>query len=178
VSEIGVRESEYIKSEGLQNIEKGLNGFIRVEYYISLKDYDPVQPPEFLPDNVKVAFIEGTKCQAIGCFNAAGAMFRLSIDLATKSMLPEGDSNGLNSKIRRNLGLRLPWLFENKLLPEALRELSNCIKEDGNDGAHEGTLSKPDAEDMVDFSFALFERIYTEPERLRLAKLRRDERRG
>jgi hypothetical protein len=53
-----------------------------------------------------------------------------------------------------------------------------CIKEDGNDGAHEGTLKKEDAEDILDFTVALLSRLYTEPERLRLAKLRRDKRRG
>jgi hypothetical protein len=100
-------------------------------------------------------------------------------DLATKSMLPElQDGNSPSYKIRRNLGLRLPWLFEQKKLPDALHELSLCIKEDGNDGAHEGTLKKEDAEDILDFTVALLSRLYTEPERLRLAKLRRDKRRG
>ena len=93
-------------------------------------------------------------------------------------MLPEADGDGLNSKVRRNLGLRLPWLFDRNLLPEALRELSSCIKEDGNDGAHEGSLQKEDAEDLLDFTTALLERLYTEPERLRLAKERREARRG
>jgi hypothetical protein len=68
-------------------------------------------------------------------------------------------------------------LFDNKILPEALHELSGCIKEDGNDGAHEGTLRKADAEDLLDFTAALLERLYTEPERLRLAQSRRDARR-
>jgi hypothetical protein len=92
--------------------------------------------------------------------------------------LPESDSNGLNAKIRRSLGLRLKWLFEQSLLPNALEDLSSCIKEDGNDGAHEGTLGKEDAEDILDFTFALLERMYTEPERLRLAKERREARRA
>ena len=104
-------------------------------------------------------------------------MFRLCVDLATKSMLPAEDAPGLNAKTRRDLGLRLPWLFESGRLPEALRYLSSCIKEDGNDGAHAGSLSEADAADLLDFSIALLERIYTEPERLRLAKERRDARR-
>jgi hypothetical protein len=55
-----------------------------------------------------------------------------------------------NSKQRRDLGLRLPWLFDNGLLPADLRELAHCIKEEGNDGAHAGTLAKEDAEDLLD----------------------------
>ena len=97
------------------------------------------------------------------------------ITLGLIHRLPE---RGLNAKTRRDLGLRIPWLFENGHLPEALKELSSCIKEDGNDGAHGGNLSEADAADLLDFSAALLERIYTEPERLRLAKERREARRA
>ena len=121
---------------------------------------------------------EGATCLAVGCYNAAGTMFRLCVDLATKSMLPTEEAPGLNTKTRRDLGLRLPWLFANGLLPEALKDLSSCIKEDGNDGAHAGNLTEDDASDLLDFSVSLLERIYTEPERLRLAKERRDARRS
>ena len=104
-------------------------------------------------------------------------MFRLCIDLVTSSFLPEENSNGLNNRIRRSLGLRLPWLFDNNLLPETLRDLSSCIKEDGNDGAHAGTLEESDAEDILDFTRALLERLYTEPKKLELAAERRAARR-
>lgn len=104
-------------------------------------------------------------------------MFRLCIDLVTRALLPEEETEGLNKRTRRNLGLRLPWLFDNGLLPETLRELSTCVREDGNDAAHAGTLTKQDAEDLLDFTTVLLERIYSEPERLRLAKERRLKRR-
>ncbi len=109
---------------------------------------------------------------AIGCNNAAATMFRLCLDLATKALLP-AQAEGLNGNIKRNLGFRLPWLFDNKLLPEALRELSTCIKDDGNDGAHEGILTKEDTADILDFTFILLERLYTEPKRVELAGQRR-----
>ena len=107
-------------------------------------------------------------------------MFRLCVDLVTKSMLPAEDAPalGLNARTRRDLGLRIPWLFESGRLPEALKDLSSCIKDDGNDGAHAGNLSEADVADLLDFSAALLERIYTEPERLRLAKERREARRS
>jgi len=72
----------------------------------------------------------------------------------------------------------LPWLFDNSLLPEAVRQLSACIKDDGNDGAHAGTLTRAEAEDLLDFTRVLFERLYTEPMRLRLAQERRETRRS
>ncbi len=116
-------------------------------------------------------------CLAVSCYNAAGTMFRLCVDLATRSLLPEGEIAGLNPKVRRDLGLRLPWLFANNTLPTALHDLSTCIKDDGSDGAHAGTLGKDDAEDLLDFTMALLERLYTEPEVLKLAKERREARR-
>ena len=62
-------------------------------------------------------------------------------------------------------------------MPNDLRELSTSIREDDNDGAHAGTLKKEDAEDLLDFSGALLERLYIEPEKLRLAGKRREARR-
>ena len=101
--------------------------------------------PDHLPEEIEAAFREGAMCLAVSCHNAAATMFRLCVDLATRSLLPTVETPGLNAKVRRDLGLRLPWLFQNQLLPTTLHDLSACIKEDGNDGAHAGNLSKADA---------------------------------
>ena len=158
----------------LDSLPVAVNRVADVKEYINLKHMASQAPPEHLPDNVDAAFREGASCLSIDCHNAAGTMFRLCIDLATREMLPDGVVEGLNARTRRDLGLRLPWLFDNGRLPEALRELSLCIKDDGNDGAHQGTLTKDDAHDILDFTYVLLERIYTEPKRLALAKERRD----
>lgn len=178
LSEKGNEESTIIRQAGLSKLSVTANNLVNVESYVSLKDAKSITPPDHLPPDILSVFAEGATCLAVGCFNAAGTMFRLCVDLATQSLLPEADDNGLNSKIRRNLGFRLPWLFEHALLPIALKELSSSIKDDGNDGAHDGSLGKEDAEDLLDFTFALLERMYTEPERLRLAKERRGSRRA
>lgn len=115
----------------------------------------------------------------MGCPNAAGTMFRLCVDLATQALLPGEDAPSQpNSKQCRDIGLRLPWLFEHGLLQEDLHELSRCIKEDGNDGAHRGTLTAHDAEELQDFARMLLERLYTTPARIAQAKKRREERRN
>ena len=175
----GIDEKEHIKKHGgLPNIKGSISRLIRVEGFISLKDAAGAEPPDHLPENIRAAFIEGTTCLAVKCYNAAGTMFRLCIDLATRPLLPEADEDGLNRRVRRDLGLRLPWLFDHGKLPDGLRDLSTCVKEDGNDGAHAGTLGSEDAADLLDFTTALMERIYTEPRRLELAKQRREERRN
>jgi hypothetical protein len=178
LSDKGIEEGKFLQKVGPANVEKSLNNFIRVERYVSLRDTETTPPPEHVPENISAIFTEGATCLAVQCYNAAGTMFRLCVDLSTRAMLPEGEAAGLNQRVRRDLGLRLPWLFEAGFLPKELRELSACIREDGNDGAHAGTLKKADAEDLLDFTIALLERLYTEPARLRLAEKRRQERRG
>ncbi|GMT42838.1 MAG: hypothetical protein IEMM0002_1249 [bacterium] len=178
VSESVDGDYKYVRGTGLLNIKEAVNRYVNIESFVSLKDTVKTKPPEHVPENVEAVFREGATCISLGCNNAAGAMFRLCIDLATKEMLPKEEVERLNRRTRRDLGLRLPWLFDNEYLPEALRNLSTCVREDGNDGAHAGTLSADDAADLLDFTCALLERIYTEPERLRIAQERRNKRRG
>lgn len=177
VKQTSIETKPFFFKSGPEKLNGNANEHVSIDSFVSLKDRAFVKPPEHLPRNVEAAFIEGATCLAAGCPNAAATMFRLSIDLATKVMLPPEEAPGLNAKVRRDLGLRLPWLLDNKILPEALRDLSHCIKEDGNDGAHAGTLTKEDAEDLLDFAFVLFDRIYTEPQRIEIAKERRQLRR-
>jgi hypothetical protein len=168
-----VRESGFFR-----DYEGALNDFFEVARFINIRDVAAVAPPEFLPDDIAAAFREGATCRSVGCYNAAGAMFRMCVDLATRSLLPDGEAEGLSSKVRRDLGLRLPWLFQHGQLSKDLQGLSSCIREDGNDGVHAGTLGKDDADDLIDFAEALLERMYTEPARLKQAESRRNERRN
>jgi hypothetical protein len=177
LSEMADGNYNYVHTTGLLKVLGALNNYVQVKGHISLKDTAAIDPPNHLPKDIELVFREGAICLSVGCYNAAGTMFRLCVDLTSKSMLPAEETPGLNSKTRRDLGLRLPWLFDNGHLPESLKDLSSCIKEDGNDGAHTGKLSEADANDLLDFTVALLERIYEEPERLRLAKERREARR-
>jgi len=171
-----IDSTNHFNDNGLLKYNGAINDFFDYERFVSLKDMATSKPPKYLPKNIDDIFSEGAVCMAVKCFNAAGTMFRLCIDLATRSMLPEDDIEDLNRQIRRNLGSRLKWLFNNCKLPEGLKELSECIKDDGNDGAHQGNLTEKEAEDLLDFTFAMLERLYTEPEKLKLAKERRNAR--
>jgi hypothetical protein len=168
---------DYLHETPLSSVPGSVNQYAEVEGFVSHKDTAASPPPEHLPPDIDAAFREGATCMATGCFNAGATMFRLCIDHATRAFLPADNVDGLTQNIRRSLGLRLGWLFDHHKLPDGLKELSQCIKEDGNDGAHAGTLKEEDAEDIEDFTFELLERLYTEPQRLALAKQRRDDRR-
>ena len=162
-----------------ETLRGNINNLFEFEGYISQKDIGATAPPDHVPPPLAKIFEEGTKCVAVGCWNAAGAMFRLCVDMATEPLLPGPEENvaGLTGFIRKNLGPRLEWLFKNNRLPAEIAGLSDCIREDGNDAAHRGALGKEDAEDLLDFTTALLERMFTEPERLKLAEIRRQERR-
>ena len=168
----------FLENSGLMASPDSLTEFMEVKGYVSEKDEAGEPPPEHLPENVETAFNEGAKCLAVGCPNAAGTMFRLAIDLATRAMLPPTTDTSISQKQRRDLGLRLPWLFDNGKLPQTLRDLATAVREDGNDGAHDGTLTDNEANDLLDFARMLLERIYTEPKRIEINKSNRDARRA
>jgi hypothetical protein len=168
----------HIDHANLHMVEGALNQHLHVVKYVSQKDQIGAGAPEHIPANIEKIYLEGAHCLAIGCYNAAGTMFRLCLDLITESLLPEENENGLNEKKRRDLGLRLPWLFDNNKLPSMLRGLSLCVKDDGNDAAHRGTLEAVDAEDLHDFTVQILETLYTSPKRIELASERREKRRG
>lgn len=167
------------KEGSLRNFKGCLNQHVRITGIVSLKDNLSRRPPDHLPQDIADIFREGATCLAVECYNAAATMFRLCLDMATRERLPKEPQEGLNEKVKRmSLGRRLEWLFNNKHLPKELESLSSCVREDGNDGAHEGTLSKEDAEDLLDFTEALLERLYTDPARLERAEERRKARRN
>jgi hypothetical protein len=154
-----------------------LNDDFKTNGYICIKDMGAMKPPDHVPKAIANAFTEGATSLATQCWNAAGTMFRLAIDLSTRPLLPKDDADGLNKRTRRDLGLRLPWLFKTGRLPAGLEDLSHAVREDGNDGAHQGTLTREDAFDLAEFTFALLERLFTEPKMIKLAQARRAERR-
>ena len=134
-------------------------------------------PPEYLPSEVEIIFKEAAKCFSIGCYNAAGAMFRLCLDITTKQILDNHLNKNPTANDKKTIHSRLKWIFENEILPSDLEDLSRGIKDDGNDAAHDGSLNKDDAEDLLDFTYILLERVYTEPERVKIAAQRRVARR-
>ncbi|MCY3844006.1 MAG: DUF4145 domain-containing protein [Acidobacteria bacterium] len=138
----------------------------RLLRHVSPPDVDTAAPPEELPSDIKGAFREATKCAAVACYNAAGAMFRLCLDLATK---------GVKGK---NLAARLEALCEQKQFSPELRELGSAVRLNGNDAAHDGSLDEEAVEDLEAFATRFLTQLYTEPARLRAAKERREMRRS
>ncbi|MBQ9353657.1 DUF4145 domain-containing protein [Phyllobacterium sp.] len=153
-----------------------INDIVDYEGYVNLSDLAQQQPPEHLPADIIIAFQEAATCQSVQCWNASSAMYRACLDLATKPLMPpEGEEP--NRNIRRSLGLRLKWLFENGRMAKSLEELSHCIQQDGNDGVHDVNLTQAVVDDIADFTVEVLQTLYTVPARLRLAQERREQRR-
>lgn len=176
--DINPDKAKELRSLNIPSMQGSLNNWVNVFAFVSTKDRDAEDPPEFLPPKIEEYFKEGSQCIAIGCYNASGTMFRLCLDTATKAIVETISKEiEIPKKVKYSLGFRLEWLFENGYLDKGLEELAECVKEDGNDGAHDGTLNEADANDIHDFTVALLERLYTEPAKLTAAKERRAARR-
>ncbi|HFE9908092.1 DUF4145 domain-containing protein [Acinetobacter baumannii] len=168
---------EQFFSHILQNLNNDLNICFKK---FTLKTFipNPIFPPEYLPEELNKIFNEAAKCLSIGCYNAAGAMFRLCLDMTTKYILQKNKSLEPTNNDNKTIHNRLTWIFKNRIIADDLEELSRCIKDDGNDAAHDGTIGETEANDLLDFTYELLERVYTQPERVKLAKIRRAERRS
>ncbi|MGH1456332.1 MAG: DUF4145 domain-containing protein [Alphaproteobacteria bacterium] len=176
----GFSLDSYDYKHQIMDISNSLNNYVCIQGHVNIRNTSCKKPPEHLPENIKKAFIEGSESFSGNCPNAAAAMFRLCVDLATKTLLPTAEApiEGLNKRVRNYLAPRLEWIFQQGILPKGhLEQMSECIRQDGNDGAHDGTLTQDEAEDLLDFTYLLLEKIYTEPEKFRLANERRQERR-
>jgi hypothetical protein len=166
-----IQEDYHIKDKNVS-----LNNYFNIERYVSVLDENIHEGPKYLPGDIETICREAATCISARCWNAAGAMFRLAIDRATQNLIPtEGQQP--NKFEREKLGPRIKWLFEHKYIPDDLNQLATTIQQDGNDAAHIGNITEVEALDLMDFTYALFERLYTQPEKIRLAEARRIARR-
>ena len=132
--------------------------------------------PEHLPTEIEELLLEAHTSLSSGCPNAAGACYRLVLDKVAKAeveRLASSESGNL-----KTIHKRVEWLAEKQHFPHTLKQLADCIRLDGNDAAHEGTLTNIDAEELADFTTEFLIRVYTDPKRLELAEQRRQERRS
>ncbi len=156
--------------------DASINIFFNIEGFVNLRHNATQRPPESIPPNIKKVFEEGATCLSTECWNATGAMFRTCLDLASKDKIPREDIKGLTKHHRENMGARIGWLFDNGILPENLRELADCVRHDGNDGAHDATLTENEAIDLLEFTTQILEYFYTQPAKAKESKERRAKR--
>ncbi|HJS84278.1 MAG TPA: DUF4145 domain-containing protein [Acetobacteraceae bacterium] len=89
---------------------------------------EPPSAPKYLPDNIRRFFLQGLDSLRRKGYDAAGTMFRKSLDVALKRIHPEG---------RGTLQRRIDTLPQEFGITSAMKEWAHEIRNLGNDAAHE-----------------------------------------
>ena len=158
------------------NQQGTIDAHIEVDKVVNLVPINSSSVPEHLPEKIEKTFSEALACRAIQAWNAAGSMFRTTVDLATKEQLQKLQNKKPPKDLEKNLAKRIDWLFDIGHISERLKDLSTCIRKDGNDATHDANLGKEVVDDLYDFTTLLLEELYTTPKRIEEATYRQQNR--
>lgn len=112
--------------------------------------------PASVPSNVESFYNQGLENLAGGRWDAAGAMFRKSLDVATKMIAPD--------KRGKSLFVRINELVADGRLTDSMGEWSHELRLEGNDAVHdEEPETEADANVMHRFAEALLTYVFTLP---------------
>ena len=134
-----------------------MNDFIEIERVVNIVPINSSSIPKHLPEKIESPFREALACQSIQVWNAAGSMLRTTVDLATKEQLQKLQNKKPPKDLEKYLAKRIDWLFVIGHISERLKDLSTCIRKDGNDATHEANLGKEDVDDLCNFTTLLLE---------------------
>ncbi|WP_318761819.1 DUF4145 domain-containing protein [Aminobacter niigataensis] len=123
-----------------------------------------------VPERIANLFREANECRQMTWYEAAGAMYRKTLDVATKHIyshdarLAERDpANALRSRIKA--------LGELKILEPDIVELADVAALDGNDATHDvDPYTAEEAEALEDLTQDLLDRLFVRPARLAAVK--------
>ncbi len=115
------------------------------------------EAPSGVPENVERFYVQGLENLHSGRWDAAGAMFRKTLDVATKLLSP-----GLKEL---NLYRRINELVQTGLLTDAMGDWSHEIRLDGNDAVHdEDPETEMDARKSQKFTEAFLTYAFSLPQ--------------
>ncbi|WP_158264352.1 DUF4145 domain-containing protein [Nitratireductor sp. StC3] len=126
----------------------------------------PPSLPKAIPARIAGLWREAAICRRSGLFEAAGAIFRKTIDVATKHLFnvdPRLESKQPAVALRS----RIKALGEMGIIDEEMVQLADIAALDGNDAAHdEDPYSSEEAEALEDLTFDLLDRLFVRPDRI------------
>ena len=126
--------------------------------------------PAGIPTNIGAAYTEAHKCLRAGAYTAAAVMCRKTLEGVCAE-------HGFRE---RSLASSLRAMKEAGAIEARLFEWADALRISGNEAAHgvELTTTAEDASDILDFTNALIEYIFTFRDRFEQFKARRDSRDG
>jgi hypothetical protein len=133
--------------------------------------------PKHLPIDVELNYAEACGCLAHGFPNAAGAMFRKTLEATTKSKpvvekIGDAELEKYNSS---QLSARLKVLKDLSIIPLPLFELVNTIKLEGNEAVHGMTsYTMEEASILKEFVDALLNFVFSLPAKMQAVRTARD----
>lgn len=110
--------------------------------------------PEHLPEPVLRAYKQGEANIRTGNWDAAGAMFRKTIDVATRDPAATKQARLVD---------RIDALAAAYAITPDLKKFAHAIRLDGNDAAHEPEFTEGQARDLHDFTRLFSMYFYTLP---------------
>lgn len=123
--------------------------------------------PEYLPERIEQMFQAPMRAHRTRDYWLAISGFRSLADVATKEFEPPLSNKKLMARINA--------LREAGQITPAMADWAHNIRLDGNDGAHDGEpFSEEESEELMLFTETLLTYLFTMPEKVRLARERRD----
>ncbi|MCY1531470.1 hypothetical protein D9M68_666970 [compost metagenome] len=129
-----------------------------------------MQLSEYVPERIAGLFREANECRQMGWYDAAGAMFRKTLDVATKHIYAH-DARLVDKEPAQALRVRIKSLGEMKILESDIVELADVAALDGNDATHDvDPYTKGEAEALEDLTLDLLDRLFVRPAKIAAVK--------
>ena len=147
------------------------NEWITHSATFSIERVQPAPPveaaPKHTPEPIADDFKEGLRCLRRGDFNAAGMMFRKTLQRATTALAQTAGMSPFKAKTP--LQHRIDALAKAGHLTDSMRGLAVAIKLDGNEAAHEEDqdFDKGAATQTQEFTELFLLYAFTLPERVK-----------
>lgn len=119
-----------------------------------------------IPPRIAGLFREANECRQMTWYEAAGAMYRKTVDVATKHIYGH-DPRLAERKPADALRVRIKSLGEMRILEADIVELADVAALDGNDATHDvDPYTADEAEALEDLTLDLLDRLFVRPARL------------
>jgi len=144
----------------------GDEGAVRVARDALRNDVIEPKVSEHIPKRISDLFIEAAACRQLGRHEAAGAIFRKTVDVASKHVYAN-DARLTERKPADALRSRLKALGDMKILDEDIVELADVAALDGNDAVHDiDPYTAAEAEALEELTADLLDRLFVRPAKL------------
>jgi hypothetical protein len=167
VFEVMMRSGNKPSDFGEANLENGQTYLPAQPIRIATK---AIELSEHIPPRVAGLFREANECRQMTWYEAAGAMYRKTLDVATKHIYAH-DPRLSDKQPAQALRVRIKSLGEMKILNEDIVELADVAALDGNDATHDvDPYTKEEAEALEDLTSDLLDRLFVRPAKIAAVK--------